>query len=381
MEEPVFSPDGKYMWTGYEWVPSPPNSDDFSSINDSIVMGNINNYRNNSQTSNTFLANPMTQNVPIVYPQGRRIDSGSLIIGIFSLVITALSYSQFQNSICGTFLSPLAGDDCTIWSSFNYICGGLGILFVIIGLIGNTPKVKLEIQNIQQPSTNYVGNKRIPSRNNQKNNLLVVTIFIVVLMLIIAASWGIFLALTNTNNSEYLNPDGDFDNDGIINSEDSDDDNDGFEDWNDWYDKGNGGIEIKFTEFRSWSGGDYDSGGNLPDVYAYVGIGDSNCGNMEYFSYLDDINQNADVLFDWKTYTYDFDEDETSVCIEVTLYDEDSWDFDDILDFVPGQANYYRHQIDLSTGEGNEYVNHDNRGENDLSVKAKYSINRIAIDD
>ena len=28
MAEPVFSPDGKFMWTGTEWVPSPPNVGD-----------------------------------------------------------------------------------------------------------------------------------------------------------------------------------------------------------------------------------------------------------------------------------------------------------------------------------------------------------------
>ena len=32
MAEPVFSPDGRYMWTGSEWIPAPPESE--SSTND-----------------------------------------------------------------------------------------------------------------------------------------------------------------------------------------------------------------------------------------------------------------------------------------------------------------------------------------------------------
>ena len=27
MSEPVFSPDGQYMWTGSEWIPAPPESE------------------------------------------------------------------------------------------------------------------------------------------------------------------------------------------------------------------------------------------------------------------------------------------------------------------------------------------------------------------
>jgi uncharacterized membrane protein YagU involved in acid resistance len=204
--------------------------------------------------------------------------------------------------------------------------------------------------------------------------ILFLSIIIAITLIIALSVWN-----NSLSNDEDLDPEGDFDNDGIINSIDSDDDNDGFEDTNDWYDKGNGGIEISFSKFQVWDNGNYDSGGGLPDVYAYVGIGDSNCGNMQYFPYLDDINQDSSTLYDWKTFVYDFEEDATSVCIEVTVYDEDSWAPDEILDFIPGTGSYYQHSIDLSSGEGNQIISHDNRGENALSIELEYSLKRITI--
>ena len=43
MADPIFSPDGKYMWTGNEWIPAPPESDNPSvSLQDSVVAGDIN---------------------------------------------------------------------------------------------------------------------------------------------------------------------------------------------------------------------------------------------------------------------------------------------------------------------------------------------------
>ena len=40
MAEPVFSPDGKFMWTGSEWIPRPPQADSVQnvSISDTVVM-------------------------------------------------------------------------------------------------------------------------------------------------------------------------------------------------------------------------------------------------------------------------------------------------------------------------------------------------------
>lgn len=42
MSEPVISPDGKWMWTGNEWIPAPPGSTNASvSLQDSVVAGNL----------------------------------------------------------------------------------------------------------------------------------------------------------------------------------------------------------------------------------------------------------------------------------------------------------------------------------------------------
>ena len=47
MADPVFSPDGKFMWTGTEWIPAPPSldktADTFSlNLKDSAMSGDIN---------------------------------------------------------------------------------------------------------------------------------------------------------------------------------------------------------------------------------------------------------------------------------------------------------------------------------------------------
>ena len=46
MADPIFSPDGQFMWTGSEWIPAPPGS---LNVKDSVVMGNITNIVNDSE--------------------------------------------------------------------------------------------------------------------------------------------------------------------------------------------------------------------------------------------------------------------------------------------------------------------------------------------
>ena len=43
MSDPVYSPDGKYMWSGSEWIPVPPGTTQNASINlqDSVVSGDV----------------------------------------------------------------------------------------------------------------------------------------------------------------------------------------------------------------------------------------------------------------------------------------------------------------------------------------------------
>ena len=53
MSEPVLSPDGKFMWTGKEWVPAPPSSEGNNiSMHDSVIGGDV--------VSNTVINNDPT---------------------------------------------------------------------------------------------------------------------------------------------------------------------------------------------------------------------------------------------------------------------------------------------------------------------------------
>ena len=43
MTDPVLSPDGKWMWTGTEWIPAPPSSSQSAnvSLQDSVISGDV----------------------------------------------------------------------------------------------------------------------------------------------------------------------------------------------------------------------------------------------------------------------------------------------------------------------------------------------------
>ena len=50
MADPIFSPDGKWMWTGSDWIPAPPTSSPSADFNlqDNVVGGDVNITHNNS---------------------------------------------------------------------------------------------------------------------------------------------------------------------------------------------------------------------------------------------------------------------------------------------------------------------------------------------
>ena len=58
MTDPVISPDGKWMWTGSEWIPAPPSIKDKVpsniSIRDSVMHGNVDIKQNSDQASSTI---------------------------------------------------------------------------------------------------------------------------------------------------------------------------------------------------------------------------------------------------------------------------------------------------------------------------------------
>ena len=42
MSAPTFSPDGKWMWNGTEWIPSPPTNNQSVNLSDSVLSGGLN---------------------------------------------------------------------------------------------------------------------------------------------------------------------------------------------------------------------------------------------------------------------------------------------------------------------------------------------------
>ena len=58
MTDPVISPDGKWMWTGSEWIPAPPTSaliaDSTINLEDSMVSGNVNLEQSSSDASSVI---------------------------------------------------------------------------------------------------------------------------------------------------------------------------------------------------------------------------------------------------------------------------------------------------------------------------------------
>ncbi|MDA7845933.1 hypothetical protein N9A87_02660 [Euryarchaeota archaeon] len=312
MAGPTFSPDGKWMWTGSEWIPTPPQSD---------VL------------PESALDLPNLESTAIHY----QVDSQKL-------AQTAVFFDQNKDGVL---------QDSEIRQAVNAISNPAPIFTP-----NQTPQVI--VQKTQKASSGF-----------GVVFSLIGTIVVVGIILLLIVNRTLFF---DTITEEFS----DWDNDGISDANDPDDDNDGYLDENDWYDEGNGGLAITFTNFQIWDEGNYDSGGN-PDVYAYVGIGNGDCSGMQYFEYLDDINVDASVLYNWKEYVVDIDDDKTSVCVSITIYDEDSWAPDEILDFVPGEGNYVTHQFVLSSGEGDTTVSQDNRGENQLSIYLRYEISRVAV--
>ena len=58
MADPIFSPDGKWMWTGSEWIPAPPSSasgaDSTINLQDSMMSGDVNVGLNSNDASSTI---------------------------------------------------------------------------------------------------------------------------------------------------------------------------------------------------------------------------------------------------------------------------------------------------------------------------------------
>ena len=58
MADTTLSPDGKWMWTGSEWIPAPPTSapapDSTINLQDSMMSGNVNVEQNSNDASSAI---------------------------------------------------------------------------------------------------------------------------------------------------------------------------------------------------------------------------------------------------------------------------------------------------------------------------------------
>lgn len=148
-------------------------------------------------------------------------------------------------------------------------------------------------------------------------------------------SWG-----SNADNCVYdYNPSqSDWDWDGEGDSCDSDIDGDGWSNSNDWFDKGDGYIRIKWTYFNSNQGsGEYDFDNSAPDPYGIVKW-DVDCdGDYEYtYNQLDQEGRYDDkwtLSQDILTVTRNIPESNTKFCWALNIMDYDGTG-DDTLDYV-----------------------------------------------
>ena len=127
MEEAIFSPDGKFMWTGSQWIPAPPEAMEISDADEAS--------RSQIETSNR-------DRIPIDSPTYvNQAEFSYLVAGAIILIIVVIIFDRYQFNTLGNILFAS--------------CGLFGIMSVAAGIKGRTvavhPKqaVLFELQNGQ----------------------------------------------------------------------------------------------------------------------------------------------------------------------------------------------------------------------------------------
>ena len=125
MEEAIFSPDGKFMWTGSEWIPAPPEAMDLSDTDEAT--------RSQIETLSH-------DRIPINYPTYvQQAEFSYLVAGAIILIIVWFIFDNYQFNVRGNILFGS--------------CGLYGLMSVAAGIKGKTvaahPKeaVLFELQN------------------------------------------------------------------------------------------------------------------------------------------------------------------------------------------------------------------------------------------
>ena len=320
------SPDGKFFWTGSEWIPSPPSHQPI--LSPPVPTSTFDPPTLNSPTFDPPVFNDFTGNSPIGKlpppppPPPRNVSQS----------LSSTSYNPAPSSYTPIVTVPRSSQiDNFAMANYTRGSGGLG-LKTAIGMFGG---------------------------------------FAVVIILSgVLYVWASSLAVdsdSDLSDSDWLN-DNDNDGDGVdddwdncvfdynpdqddfdSDSEgdvcDSDIDGDGYLNSNDFHDYGDGVLIFKWSYARIDDSETYDGDGSGPDVYAKLYVdwdSDDSSDNIYTSSTTNNIKEWPN-LYEKELNAAD-NSDEIKVAIR--LYDDDYSD-DDLLDYVSGSNNFYTFTIPL----------------------------------
>ena len=155
-------------------------------------------------------------------------------------------------------------------------------------------------------------------------------------------------------------------------SETTDTDNDGVGDNSDLNPNGNARIKFELTDLFADTSHSYDFG-SAPDMYVYVSLDigcDGSTDDSDYtITHYDSYNpslSSGDIL------TFDIDDDASSVCYAIKLYDDDTTS-DDMLDYVYGSGKYSNFQDTGLSSSFTRTCSYDNTGSSE-SLRAGFEM-------
>lgn len=119
MEEAIFSPDGKFMWTGSQWIPAPPEAMDLSDTD---------------EASRSQIETLSHDRIPINYPTYvQQAEVSYLVAGAIILIIVWFIFDNYQFNVRGNILfgscglyglmsvaAGIKGDPCTSGRACRY---------------------------------------------------------------------------------------------------------------------------------------------------------------------------------------------------------------------------------------------------------------------
>jgi hypothetical protein len=148
MSNPVMSPDGKYMWSGSEWIPSPP-SDALDSkpsilMQDSVVSGGINFTQNIGPNASELITSMLNELDKFDTSQsGFHIPDGGFSA---TTVINAINPIKSDITILQNFSTEHLLEFCTILETIGYSEIGLDAANIILGRANSSQNKELMAQ-------------------------------------------------------------------------------------------------------------------------------------------------------------------------------------------------------------------------------------------